>query len=72
MKVQVISDRQPGLNPLDIGEIGISDGADTFSKQVIEPLECGGRPLHGALDIFSYIIVQCRLVVYAITRLIAV
>jgi hypothetical protein len=35
-----VSDGQTGLNPLNVGEIGISNGADTFSKQTVKPLEC--------------------------------
>jgi len=31
-----ISDRQKGLHPLDIGEVGVGDGADAFSEQVVK------------------------------------
>jgi len=31
-----ISDRQTGLLPLDIGEVGVGDGADAISEQVVE------------------------------------
>ena len=34
-----ISDRQTGLNPLDIGEIGVDDNANTISEQSIKLIE---------------------------------